>query len=83
MSAFTSGDRWARPKLETMKLSINGHERELPDGLSVAELLVQLDLKAPKVAVELNAHVVVKARHSSTLLSPGDRVEIVTFVGGG
>jgi len=66
-----------------MQLQINGQSRELPDGLTVATLLTFLEIKAPRVAVELNAEVVVKSRHQSTALKAGDQLEIVTFVGGG
>ena len=66
-----------------MQLQINGQSRELPDGLTVASLLSLLEIKAPRVAVEINCEVVVKARHGVTALRPGDQVEIVTFVGGG
>jgi sulfur carrier protein len=66
-----------------MQLQINGQSRELPDGLTVASLLALLEIKAPRVAVEVNAEVVVKSRHALTPLRPGDQVEIVTFVGGG
>lgn len=66
-----------------MQLQINGQSRELPDGLTVASLLAWLEIKAPRVAVEVNAEVVVKSRHAQTALRPGDQVEIVTFVGGG
>jgi sulfur carrier protein len=66
-----------------MQLQINGQSRELPDGLTVASLLALLEIKAPRVAVEVNAEVVVKSRHAQTALRPGDQVEIVTFVGGG
>ena len=66
-----------------MQLQINGQSRELPEGLTVASLLVLLKVKAPRVAVEVNAEVVVKARHAQTALKPGDEIEIVTFVGGG
>jgi sulfur carrier protein len=66
-----------------MQLQINGQPRELPDGLTVAALLALLEIKAPRVAVEVNAEVVVKSKHGVTALHPGDQVEIVTFVGGG
>lgn len=66
-----------------MQLQINGQPRELPDGLTVAALLALLEIKAPRVAVEVNAEVVVKSRHGQTALKAGDQVEIVTFVGGG
>jgi sulfur carrier protein len=66
-----------------MQLQINGEPREVTDGLTVAALLLELDLKAPRVAVEVNAEVIVKSRHAETRLHPGDQVEVVTFVGGG
>jgi sulfur carrier protein len=66
-----------------MQLLINGQSREIPDGMTVASLLTLLEIKAPRVAVEVNAEVVVKARHGVTALKAGDQVEIVTFVGGG
>ncbi len=66
-----------------MQLSINGQAQDVPDGLTVAQLLSRLSITAPRVAVEVNARVIVRARHGDTPLQPGDHVEIVTFVGGG
>jgi sulfur carrier protein len=40
-------------------------------------------VKQPHVAVELNLEVVPRAQHSSTALREGDRLEVVTLVGGG
>jgi sulfur carrier protein len=63
---------------------INGEAREVPEGTSLAALLELLRVgPGPGVAVEVNAQVVRKARHAEHLLQPQDRVEIVTFVGGG
>lgn len=66
-----------------MKLVVNGEPAEVPDGLSVAALLEHLAIRAPRVAVEVNLEVVKRDRHASHLLKEGDRVEIVSFVGGG
>ncbi len=66
-----------------MNLVINGESREVPEGLTVAALLARLHIKATRVAVEVNAEVVVKSLHETTALRDGDRLEIVTFVGGG
>lgn len=66
-----------------MQLLVNGESRQVPDGLTVAGLLQHLAINAPRVAVEVNTEVVVKVRHADTQLREGDRVEIVTFVGGG
>jgi sulfur carrier protein len=66
-----------------MKLQINGEERELPDGLTLAALLEQLGMKVDRVAVELNRDIVRRELWPQTHLKPGDRLEIVQFVGGG
>ncbi|MHB8877783.1 MAG: sulfur carrier protein ThiS [Myxococcaceae bacterium] len=66
-----------------MKLKVNGEAREVPEGLTLSGLLAQLALDPSKVAVEVNACVVRRARHQEHLLAAGDQVEIVTFVGGG
>lgn len=55
----------------------------LMDGSTVVALLRQLDLADKFVAVEVNRELVPKARHGEHILTEGDRVEIVTLVGGG
>ncbi|MGI6420133.1 MAG: sulfur carrier protein ThiS [Thermoguttaceae bacterium] len=66
-----------------MILTVNGNPRELADGATVAELLAALNLAERLVAVEVNLEVVPRARHGEHRLAEGDRVEIVTLVGGG
>ena len=66
-----------------MRATVNGEKLELPEGLTVAALLLHLGVRAERVAVERNGAVVKKARHAEEPLSPGDVLEIVTFVGGG
>lgn len=66
-----------------MILTVNGNRRELADGETVAELLAALNLAGKLVAVEVNLQVVPRARHGEHRLADGDRVEIVTLVGGG
>lgn len=62
---------------------LNGEEREIPAGITVAELLRRLGLAGKPVAVERNLEVVPLAKHAETGLQTGDRLEIVTLVGGG
>jgi sulfur carrier protein len=64
-------------------LSVNGEPMNLPTGATVADLLRTLALPSSHVAVEHNLRVVPRAEHGSVHLNHGDRVEIVTFVGGG
>lgn len=66
-----------------MKLLINGEPREFSPPLSVASLVEQLGMKQDRVAVELNHEIVTRDQWPSTVLSEGDRLEIVHFVGGG
>ncbi len=66
-----------------MQLSINGETQELPDGLTVRELLATRSLDPRYLAVELNRQVISRANHATVVLKEGDVVEIVTLVGGG
>lgn len=62
---------------------VNGDARAVPAGTTVGELLVVLGLGGRRVAVERNKEVVPRAAHGATALADGDRLELVTFVGGG
>jgi thiamine biosynthesis protein ThiS len=66
-----------------MKLQINGEARDFNPPLTLAGLLDQLDMKADRVAVELNRSIVPREQWLGTSLADGDRLEIVHFVGGG
>jgi sulfur carrier protein len=66
-----------------MTVTVNGSVREIPVGMTVRELVVHLGLDGGPVAVERNLEVVPRAEHGSAVLSEGDVVEIVHFVGGG
>jgi thiazole synthase len=66
-----------------MNLTINGEAKDLPEPLTVADLLARLGLDRRKVAVEVNEAVVPALRHGEYRLGEGDRVEVVTLVGGG
>jgi len=66
-----------------VKLTINGQTREVADGTTVAALLDELRLAGKPVAVEVNLELVPRQRHADHRLADGDRLEIVTLVGGG
>ena len=66
-----------------MRIQVNGELRELPDGATVLALLRQLGIGDGPVAVERNAEIVPRAQHATTMLTDGDQVEVVQFVGGG
>jgi thiamine biosynthesis protein ThiS len=67
----------------TIRVEVNGETREVPEGASVADLLVLLGLAAPKVAVERNLEIVPRSAWGATRLAEGDRLEVVHFIGGG
>ena len=66
-----------------MKLVINGEARDFNPPVTLAGLVAQLDMKADRVAVELNRSIVPREQWQATNLAEGDRLEIVHFVGGG
>ena len=66
-----------------MKVVLNGAEREVPEGTTVLALLEGAGVDRRRCAVEVNLEVVPKSRHGERALVPGDRVEVVTLVGGG
>ncbi|HVS39313.1 MAG TPA: sulfur carrier protein ThiS [Gemmataceae bacterium] len=66
-----------------LTLIINGESRTLPEPLTTAALLERLGHDRRRVAVEVNGVVVPAPRHGEHPLADGDRVEIVTLVGGG
>jgi sulfur carrier protein len=66
-----------------MTLHLNGEQREIPEGLNLADLIEWLELPADRVAIERNLEVVKRADWGETQLENGDRLEIVRMVGGG
>jgi thiazole synthase len=65
------------------RFTLNDEPCAYPDPLTVAELLTRLRRDPQKLAVEVNCQVVPRAEHPQRILGDGDRVEIVTLVGGG
>jgi sulfur carrier protein len=66
-----------------VKIVVNDVEREVSEGTSIAQLLTELAMTGRHLAVEVNLELVPRARHAEHTLHAGDRLEIVTFVGGG
>ncbi len=66
-----------------MEITVNGERKTVEGNATVLSLLRELSLPETRVAVERNRSIVRKAEYGATALSDGDRLEIVTFVGGG
>ncbi|HQR14441.1 MAG TPA: sulfur carrier protein ThiS [Nitrospira sp.] len=66
-----------------MTIQVNGESRGIGDGHTVAALLRELDIRADRVAVELNLEILDRKDFETRGLREGDRVEILSFIGGG
>ncbi len=66
-----------------MQVVINGKEDQIEPGTTVAALLGDLGTAPQTVAVEVNRELVTRRRFADTVLTEGDNIEIVSFVGGG
>lgn len=62
---------------------INGQEYQLTKPLSVEQLLQTQGYRTNLVAVERNGAIVKRSEYASTILTDADKLEIVSFVGGG
>lgn len=66
-----------------MEIEINGERRTVRAGLTLSDLIAELELQPQFLAVERNGQVVPRAQHATCVLAAGDCLEIVTLVGGG
>ncbi|MFZ5914082.1 MAG: sulfur carrier protein ThiS [Pseudomonadota bacterium] len=66
-----------------MQITINGESRGFTGPMSVDALLRTLSLDPRKIAVERNREIVPRSIYGSVLVSDGDKLEIVHFIGGG
>ena len=64
-------------------ITVNGKQIQLTSEMSVADYLEQNNYQIKRIAVELNEKILPKYSYSDTMLKDGDRLEVVTFVGGG
>jgi len=68
---------------QTMRITLNGKERELSSGYTVSSLLAELDLHPGMVVVELNREILERDSYEGAAVADGDTIELVHFVGGG
>jgi sulfur carrier protein len=66
-----------------VRICVNGDQQQLDGPVSVAELLRRFDLAPQRVAVEINEQLVRRVQFEDVKIADGDRIEIVTLVGGG
>ena len=66
-----------------LHITLNGKPHSLPQPVAADVLVAQLGLVANQVAIERNREIVPRSRWGETVLSDGDQIEIVQFIGGG
>ncbi|MHB1162696.1 MAG: sulfur carrier protein ThiS [Chloroflexota bacterium] len=65
------------------QITLNGKPESIEKGATVVSLLQSKGVNPARVAVELNRRILRREEYATTLLSAGDALEVVTFVGGG
>lgn len=66
-----------------MNIIVNGKPHQAEEPLTVAHLLEKLNLRSEQVAVEINLNIVDRGDFQAWKLHDGDKVEILSFIGGG
>lgn len=66
-----------------MEITLNGESKEIPEGMTAAQLVEFLELTGRRLAIEINEEIVPHSTYEACRLSPGDQVEIVHAIGGG
>ncbi len=67
-----------------MKITVGGEKKEVPDGLTVAELIELEHVETPEyVTVSINEEFIDRSTFESRVLREGDEVEFLYFMGGG
>lgn len=67
----------------SIQIHVNGEPRTVSSGSTVTALLNQLEIRPDRVAVEVNLQIVDRQGFDRQMLQEGDRVEIISFIGGG
>lgn len=66
-----------------MQVLFNGKPQEVDDNAKISQILEQFQVERRQVAVEVNLEIVPRDDFDEYVLHDGDRIEVVTLVGGG
>ena len=66
-----------------MHIQVNGESRQVREQINVTDLLRDLKLNVERVAVEINLEILDRRHFDARTLQEGDRIEILSFIGGG
>ena len=66
-----------------MEIMLNGEKVTCEEGVSLENLLLQMQYDKRQVAAEVNGDIIPKAEYGEYIVNPADEIEVVTFMGGG
>jgi sulfur carrier protein len=66
-----------------MVISLNNETRLLSYEITIEQLIIQFNIQSKHFAVEVNQYIIPRSEHSTFVIKDGDKVEIVTAIGGG
>ncbi len=69
--------------MSKVKIILNGEDKFLQNKMTIAELIIELELDIKKIAIEKDFEIINPQQFSEVVLDEGSRVEIVHFIGGG
>jgi thiamine biosynthesis protein ThiS len=66
-----------------IRIILNGEEKFVSRNIAIENLILDLELDVKKIAIEKNYEIILPEEFAKNMLSDGDRIEIVHFIGGG
>jgi len=69
--------------MSKVKITLNGEEKEIASGITISDLVRELELDVAKIAIEKDLEIVNFDDFSTTKINAGAQIEIVHFIGGG
>ena len=66
-----------------IRIRLNGKEELIKDGITIMDLLKEIDINPQRITIELNGDIISKSKYSEKIIKEGDKMEIVQFIGGG
>ena len=66
-----------------MRIILNNKVTDVDNNISVEQLLITKKIKSLYIAIEINKNIIPKSNYSEYNLNEGDRIEIITAIGGG
>ena len=66
-----------------MTIIVNGSEQTVRNGITLEKLILDMQFNTKRIAVDINGAISPKSTYSTRILTENDKIEVVTFVGGG